>query len=127
MIMYTEIDAKIAETLGWNIGAFSNDGKTFLAADETGTVLDAIDSFTKTGNGMLWLIQKARKMDVDLWFSHTENGGFIGHVGIVSEGRGYDETYRSPEVSEPQVAIALAFLIAKEVDIKPFIISTKGV
>lgn len=102
---YREIDQKIASFFGWHYGTYHPE----------------LPHFSTTGEGMLLLIQKARKQDLDVWFKHTELGGFVGVCGIVSDGRGYEREFNSPVLSDPPLAMALAFLLAKGIDITPYV------
>lgn len=98
---YRDIDAKIATFFGWHYGSYHPE----------------LPRFSSTGDGMLLLIEKARKQDIDLWFKHTSLGAFIGVAGILSEGWGYEETFETPETSSLPLALSLAYLLAKGVDI----------
>ncbi|MFF0828844.1 hypothetical protein ACFYU8_18535 [Brevibacillus sp. NPDC003359] len=104
-----EVDVKVAAKFGWQYGSSHQE----------------LPHFSSTGDGMLLLIEKARKQDIDLWFKHTSLGAFKGVSGIVSEGRGYEETFETSEMSSLPLAVSLAFLLAHGVDIKQLRILSK--
>jgi len=99
-----DIDAKIAAQFGWHFGPYHPE----------------LPHFSSTGDGMLMLIQQARKQDIDVWFKHTNLGGFIGVSAILSESRGYEETYESSEMSDLPLAMSLAYLLSRGIDVEQF-------
>lgn len=113
-----EIDAKVAECLGWDIYNSSYDGWYVWRKSDGSTVVDKLaEPFTFfSGDGMLLLIEEARKQGWTFLFSTEENGYECTVFNFMKT----IKTYKATEKTAP-LAVSLAFLKAKGVDVTPYL------
>ncbi|MED1665661.1 hypothetical protein [Brevibacillus laterosporus] len=79
-----------------------------------------------TGDGILLLIEEARKEDMFLEFEHTKNNQYLGRAWELLSEKDWlviskDDAMRPPSANKIPLAIALAYLQAKGVDIAPYV------
>ncbi|MGG0793727.1 hypothetical protein ABE137_06945 [Brevibacillus laterosporus] len=79
-----------------------------------------------TGDGMLLLIEEARKEDMFLEFEHAKNNQYLGRAWELRSEKDWlviskDDAMKSLTTNKIPVAIALSYLQAKCVDIAPYV------
>jgi hypothetical protein len=114
-----EIDAKVAECLGWQWSEKrqfwrSTDGKRYNKHHEP-----LLPFFSTTGDGMLLLIEEARKQGIYLEFIHLVEG-FRGEVRIKTDNGQKLIACMDESVDSAPLAVSLAFLKAKGVDVTSY-------
>ncbi|MCM3144349.1 hypothetical protein [Brevibacillus sp. MER 51] len=123
-----ELDAKVAEALGWHWaetdfgleGLFPPEGDQRynialygpLRFDKDG-YLETMPRYSTSWNGMGVLVKEARNEGIFLWFEHGICEDFIGSAYVGEE----DRTYEIKEINDAPYAICLAFLKAKGIAI----------
>jgi hypothetical protein len=113
---HREIDERVAECLGWDIYNESYDGWYVWRKSDGSTVVDKLaEPFTFfSGDGMLLLIEEARKqgvlIDIETWHDRFE-------------GKAVDATVimKKVEATTAPMAASLVFLKVKGVDITPYL------
>jgi hypothetical protein len=120
--MNREIDAKVAECLGWQWSEKrqfwrATDGKRYNKHHEP-----LLPFFSTTGDGMLLLIEEARNQGIYLDPSHYPEGWRVNPLKLDGDGIMSFLTTPVPVIMESlPLATALAFLKAKGVDITPYL------
>lgn len=126
-----ELDVKVAECLGYAvITNYRHYGENCFVSDSAYSQFvkdyphdqppEALPHFSTTGEGMLRLIEEARKQGICLEFVHLIEG-FRGEARVVDEkGQKLIAVVYEP-VKSAQLAVTLAFLKAKGVDITPYL------
>jgi hypothetical protein len=122
--MSREIDERVAECLGWDIYNESYDGWYVWRKSDGSTVVDKLaEPFTFfSGDGMLLLIEEARKQGIYLDPSHHPEGWRVNALKL--DGDGIMSLLVTPLpviIKSFPLATALSFLKAKGVDIKPYL------
>lgn len=115
---HREIDKEVAEFLGYDV--FEVDGEYWVAADDE--TADSLDYFSTTGDGMLCLIEEARRQGIYLDPSHYPEGWRVDALKL--DGDGIMSLVVTPLpviIKSLPLATALSFLKAKGVDITPYL------
>ncbi|MCR8981622.1 hypothetical protein [Brevibacillus laterosporus] len=117
--MSREIDAKVAESLGWEV----KDESVYINGEWTCGINEL--KFSSTGNGMLLLIEEIRNK---LWWNLV----LISHLRALSSNEGHevhvfdchggDLASHQDKESAPR-AVSLAYLKARGVDITSYVSS----
>ena len=124
---HREIDAKVAECLGWEVVSYGGILTVWIGGDKNFSGVNGgnLPDFSTTGNGMLLLIEEARKQGI--WLQHE----FIvrnGTVIVCAEAYTLSERFlwsyldgaENTNLDLPKT-YALAFLKAKGIDITPYL------
>lgn len=111
-----ELDAKVAEALGWEVVSVHDDNDYCMevgSGDLQGYV--PIPRFSTSWEGMGELVEEAKKQRIYLEYSHSLNGGYYGGAYSFDDGE-YQMDY-STEQAVPTAphAVALVYLMAKGV------------
>lgn len=120
---HRDIDIRVAECLGWQVEKISH---RYLR-DEESRIWTIIPHFSTTGNGMLLLIEEARKQGVSLVnipvfgedytafaFEHNDFWDWIHDKGMVMP-------LSEVEAKTAPLAVALAYLKARGVDVTEYL------
>lgn len=112
-----ELDAKVAEALGWTEVANGTiyNGKWI---DQEG-VLNELPSFSTTWEGMGVLVEEAKKQGILLEYEHFTEGRYLGRAWKYHEGIEdwviipRDSAFKPPISGSVPLAVSLAFLQMK--------------
>ncbi|KMZ42528.1 MULTISPECIES: hypothetical protein [Bacillales] len=107
-----ELDVKVAEALGYEVGKFPPDYYIVVDGD-----IEALPHFSSKWQGMGVLVEEAKKDEIYLEYSHVLKGGYYGIACSFDDGE-YQMDY-STELALPTAphAVALAYLMARGIDI----------
>lgn len=119
-----EIDAKVAERLGWTTVRYSKFLRDWVGIKpgQEQVLPLPLPHFSTTGDGMLLLIEEARKQGIYLDPSHYPEGWRVNALKLDDDGIMSFLTTPVPVIIKSlPLATALSFLKAKGVDIKPYL------
>ncbi|MBY0052299.1 hypothetical protein H7K32_11510 [Brevibacillus agri] len=111
-----ELDAKVAEALGWEVVSVHDDNDYCMevgSGDLQGYV--PIPRFSTTWEGMSVLVEEAKKQGIYLEYSHSLNGGYYAGAFSFDDGEYQMDCSTEQAVPTAPHAVALVYLMAKGV------------